>query len=87
MAAHWRAWSLGGMAALEAADPATSNAFQSLTLLCSTPRFCQRTEDWPQGMPLKIFTNFANELETDYHSGIKKFLLLQAGSAIVHGMR
>ncbi|MEQ9568110.1 MAG: pimeloyl-ACP methyl ester esterase BioH [Pseudomonadales bacterium] len=77
-AAHWCAWSLGGMAALEAATR-QQQRFQSLTLLCSTPRFV-KDKDWPQGMPLKIFTNFVNELETDYHSGIKKFLLLQAGS-------
>lgn len=77
-AAHWCAWSLGGMAALAAATW-QQHRFQSLSLLCSTPKFV-RDKDWPQGMPPRIFTNFVNELEADYHSGIKKFLLLQAGS-------
>lgn len=79
--AHWCAWSLGGMAALEAA--ATNHEyFKSLTLICSTPKFI-REKDWPLGMPARIFKNFYNELEADYHSGIKKFLLLQAGSGTV----
>ena len=79
--AHWCAWSLGGMAALMAATN-TAQHFQSLTLICSTPRFTHG-KAWPQGMDPKIFSNFSAELESDYHSGIKKFLLLQAGSGTV----
>jgi len=80
-AAHCCAWSLGGMAALQAAIK-QEDRFQSLSLLCSTPRFVYGS-DWPQGMDLEIFTKFADKLDADYDSGIKKFLLLQAGSGIV----
>lgn len=79
--AHWCAWSLGGMAALQAATR-TSQHFRSLTLICSTPRFTHG-KDWPKGMNPAVFSKFSNELETDYHSGIKKFLLLQAGAGTV----
>jgi len=79
--AHWCAWSLGGMAALMAATRSPQH-FQSLTLISSTPKFTHG-KDWPQGMDPTIFSNFSKELESDYHGGIKKFLLLQAGAGSV----
>lgn len=76
--AHWCAWSLGGMAALQAAHKAPER-FQSLSLICTTPKFMYG-DDWPIGMASETFQNFADELGRDYHSGIKKFLLLQSGA-------
>ena len=76
--AHWCAWSLGGMAAIVAAKR-QPDRIKSLSLLCTTARFTQ-TLDWEIGMDINIFKKFANELKSDYQSGIQKFLLLQAGA-------
>jgi len=76
--AHWCAWSLGGIAALVAANTQPER-FKSLNLLCTTPKFTQST-DWEMGMDIDVFKKFATELKADYQTGIKKFLLLQAGA-------
>ncbi len=75
--AHWCGWSLGGMAAMQAAlaQPAR---FQSLSLLCSTPRFV-RDPAWPQGMDMRIFRGFSRQLREDYQKGMQRFLMLQTG--------
>ncbi|MBC6429193.1 MAG: alpha/beta fold hydrolase [Cellvibrionales bacterium] len=75
--AHWLGHSLGGMAALQAAQQAPQR-FISLRLLCTTPRFTQTT-DWPHGTALDRFAQFAAELQRNYRGGLRKFLLLQAG--------
>ena len=76
--AHWCGWSLGGMATMAAAGK-DSRPFKSLNLLCTTPRFI-RAPDWDMGMDIALFKKFADDLKTDYQTGIQKFLLLQAGT-------
>lgn len=76
--AHWCAWSLGGMAALQASID-QPDQFLSLSLVCTTPKFVQ-SEDWPMGVDIDIFQRFADQLKADYQTGIQQFLLLQAGS-------
>ena len=76
--AHWCAWSLGGMAAMHAAQE-QPELFLSLTLLCTTPKFVQ-SKDWPMGVDMDTFQLFADQLKADYETGIRQFLLLQAGA-------
>lgn len=76
--AHWCAWSLGGMAALAAAK-IQPERFQSINLLCTTPRFVQ-SPCWPIGMDIEVFQTFADQLKADYKTAIQQFLLLQAGA-------
>ena len=75
-AAPWCGWSLGGLVALRAAGlfPAQVTA---LAMLCATPRFVA-TEDWPQGMPGKVFTDFADGLRSDWRATIDRFIALEA---------
>jgi len=77
-AAHWCAWSLGGMAAIQAALK-SPEYFQSLSLVCTTAKFV-KAKDWPMGVDMQTFQLFADQLKTDYDTGIRQFLLLQAGA-------
>lgn len=73
---HWLGWSLGGTVALAAAliDPTAVN---KLILVATTPRFVA-TETWLHGLPRATFELFAQQLEDDYESTLKRFLALQA---------
>lgn len=74
----WCGWSLGGMGALAAAIKASGH-IKALTLLCSTPKFVTGG-DWQHGSTIETFRKFAEDLASDYDRGLKRFLLLQAGS-------
>lgn len=77
--AIWCGWSLGGMAAIRAAQIAPKR-IQSLYLLCSTPKFVT-DKSWPYGTDIETFVQFAEDLTKDYQRGIQRFLLLQAGTS------
>ena len=74
--AVWLGWSLGGLVALTAAleQPARVRA---LAMLCATPRFV-RAADWPHGADPALVRRLAQDLETDYHATIERFLALEA---------
>lgn len=74
--ALWLGWSLGGLAALRAAQSRPA-AVRGLVMLCANPRFV-RSESWPQGMPAAVFEGFARDLETDYRGTLDRFLMLEA---------
>ena len=76
--AIWCGWSLGGIAAIAAAIKAPDRVLE-LKLLCTTPKYVA-SENWTHGKELAVFTKFAQDLAANYNRGIKRFLLLQAGS-------
>ena len=76
--AHCCAWSLGGMAAIQAALMHPGH-FKSLSLVCTTARFV-RDDNWSIGMDMAIFQQFAHQLTANYQTGMHRFLLLQAGT-------
>jgi len=51
----------------------------SMLLLCTTPKFVV-SEDWKFGTEFANFQAFSDDLTTNYQRGLKRFLLLQAGS-------
>lgn len=78
--ATWIAWSLGGLLALRAAQPAPER-ITSLTLVASSPCFVQAS-DWPHAVPAAVLAQFLDELQLDYHATLSRFLALQVrGSA------
>lgn len=74
--AHWCGWSLGGLAALEAARRFPEQV-ASLVLVASTPCFAKR-DDWPCAVARETLGEFAASLESDYEGTLKRFLSLQA---------
>jgi len=76
--AHWMGWSLGTMVAMSAAlrQPERIN---SLTLVSPTPLFMQ-VEGWDHGITLPALENLQARFHTDYHTALKRFLLMQAGT-------
>lgn len=69
-------WSLGGQLAIEWAERYPERV-EKLVLVSSTPCFVAR-EGWSQGMPREVFEGFADALEKNPESALKRFLFLQA---------
>jgi len=74
--APWCGWSLGGLIALQAAATHPQQV-PALVMLCATPRFVQ-ADDWPHGMPLQVFDEFARGLAQDWQATVDRFLALEA---------
>ena len=74
--AIWLGWSLGGLAALQAALDEPSRVARVLTV-ASTPRFV-RADDWPRAVAPAVFDDFAGDLQRDYPGTVRRFLALQA---------
>jgi pimeloyl-[acyl-carrier protein] methyl ester esterase len=73
--AVWMGWSLGGMAALQAAS-ATPERVEKLILISCNARF-SRSADWPHAMDAHLMVQFAEELELNYEGTLRRFLALQ----------
>ncbi|MFA5626502.1 MAG: pimeloyl-ACP methyl ester esterase BioH [Thiohalomonadaceae bacterium] len=71
---NWLGWSLGGRIALAAA--ARGLPIQRLILVGSNPCFTQRA-DWPHGMAIDKFTQFAHAVQQDWPSALQRFLAIQ----------
>lgn len=74
--ALWLGWSLGGLVALHAATTSPARV-RGLAMIAASPRFV-RGEGWNEGMPAAIFHGFAEDLRTDYHATLDRFLMLEA---------
>jgi len=72
--ASWVAWSLGATLAIGAAIKQPER-FEKLQLVSPTPKFL-RSDDWEYGGQLTHFEKMAADFESDYQSGLRKFLLL-----------
>lgn len=88
--AHWCGWSLGGLAALEAARRFPEQV-ANLVLVASTPCFARRG-DWPCAVVQETLAEFADALAGDYEGTLKRFLSLQArgdeaAKAVLRGLR
>lgn len=75
-ASIWLGWSMGGLFALEAARRGWCRA---LVLTACNPCFIQQPH-WPDAMPDTVFQQFADDLASDYHRALRRFLALE-----VHG--
>lgn len=73
--AHWFGWSLGGLLALQAALD-HPHAVLSLLACAASPCFVARPH-WPAGMRLDVFASFADDLATDWHATLDRFLVLE----------
>ncbi len=69
-------WSLGGQLAMQLALDYPER-LSGLILVGSTPCFVN-SQDWQHGMDGKVFSAFAAQVAVDYHSGMDRFLSLQA---------
>ena len=74
----WVGWSLGGMIAQQLAIDAPERVTK-LVLVGSSPCFVSRPE-WPHAMALSTLQQFAENLQMNYRSTLKRFLALE-----VHG--
>ncbi len=74
--ALWIGWSLGGLVALTAALEHPQHA-RGLGVICGTPKF-SRDEEWPYGSDPKLVRQLADDLETDYHATLERFIALEA---------
>lgn len=66
-------WSLGGLLAMQLAARVPLRA---LTLVSSTPKFVAAA-DWPHGMAVEVFAQFAQRLQQDFAGTVEDFLRLQ----------
>jgi pimeloyl-[acyl-carrier protein] methyl ester esterase len=73
--AAWVGWSIGGIAALQAAllHP---QAMNRLTMIGALPQFVQ-SEDWPHAVVPASLETFASSLENDPTQTLQRFLSLQ----------
>lgn len=74
--AIWLGWSLGGLVALAGALEHPQHV-RALAMVCASPCFV-RQPDWKYGMAPEVFASFGNELDTDYHGTLDRFLALEA---------
>jgi pimeloyl-[acyl-carrier protein] methyl ester esterase len=75
----WCGWSLGGMVAMAAAIKSPER-INSLTVVCSTPKFMQNNQ-WPHGSTETAMSNLSTQFEKDYRKALARFFLLQLGTA------
>ena len=74
--AIWLGWSFGGSIATAAAlQPKI--AVRKLITVASNPKFTA-TPTWTSAMKAEVLGNFAQQLERDYKSTIKRFLAIQS---------
>ena len=73
--ATWLGWSLGGMLAMHCAAIHPERVTK-LILVASTPKFTRST-DWSHGIGTEVLEQFAQELEHDAKTTIRRFLALQ----------
>jgi pimeloyl-[acyl-carrier protein] methyl ester esterase len=68
-------WSLGGLVAMSIAllHP---EMVRRLVLVSTTPRFVN-SEDWQDGIDVRVFRHFADDVSRDYQATLLKFLTLQ----------
>jgi pimeloyl-[acyl-carrier protein] methyl ester esterase len=69
-------WSLGGLFALYGAANFPQRC-QGLIMQNASPCFVHRP-DWPQGMPAKLFSDFASDLQINYTQTLHRFFMLEA---------
>lgn len=69
----WLGWSMGGLFALQAA---TQQYCSRLILVASNPCFIQHTH-WPDAMPVSVFQQFAEDLDTGFDKALNRFLALE----------
>jgi len=74
--AIWIGWSLGGLIAMTAALECPQHA-RALGVICGTPKF-SRDDTWPYGSDPKLVRQLADDLETDYHATLERFIALEA---------
>ena len=74
--AVWIGWSLGGLVAMTAALEHPQHA-RALGVICGTPKF-SRAEDWAYGSDPALVRQLADDLETDYHATLERFIALEA---------
>ncbi len=74
--APWCGWSLGGLVALRAASLQPTRV-PALAMVCATPKFV-RSDDWPHGMPVQVFSEFAQSLAQDWQGTVERFIALEA---------
>lgn len=78
--AYIMGWSLGGLFALYGAANYPERCL-GLIMQNASPCFVHRP-DWPHGMPVSVFSQFASDLQTDYAQTLHRFFMLEAqGSA------
>ncbi len=73
--AIWIGWSLGGMAALNAALN-QNEKIEKIVLVSAQPQFIQ-SEDWPHATPAKSLSIFSDNLLNHTEKTLKRFLSLQ----------
>lgn len=75
-------WSLGGLVALMLAAR-YPQAVSHLLLMAATPCFVQR-EGWDSAMRVETFTPFAQALQQDGDTALKRFIVLQCRGSASH---
>jgi pimeloyl-[acyl-carrier protein] methyl ester esterase len=69
-------WSFGGQIALHYCYKFPKK-IKKLFLVSTTPCFVNQAEEWMDGVEEEIFNKFANDLITDWHITMERFLNLQ----------
>ncbi len=77
-AAIWVGWSLGGMVAIQAALQRPALVSQLVLVGCN-PKFVADAR-WKHGVDAKTMDRFCEDFCRDYHSTLRRFLLLQSGN-------
>lgn len=73
--ALWLGWSLGALVAQAAALQAPARV-RGLAVVAGTPRFVAGP-DWPHGVPVEVFRQFATDLAGDWRGTVERFLALE----------
>jgi len=74
--ALWIGWSLGGLIAMTGALEHPQHV-RGLGVICGTPKF-SRDENWLYGSDPRLVRQLADDLETDYHATLERFIALEA---------
>lgn len=73
--ALWLGWSLGGMAALAAAQN-NPDKVKALVTVASSPRFL-KSDDWPHAVELFVLSEFAGQVQGNTRKALQRFIALQ----------